>query len=122
MAHEAKELTAPGNNPKGKLAQARAFQGGLSLIPQILVIRQKRFRKNKMRMKAKIIKNILLLFFKQDPEAFKEICKLSWVDGNVVGKGRMPNQSLPSSLPCELMSRCVLLPGFRGKTTLDYQG
>lgn len=36
---------------------------GLYLIPQMLGIRQKRLRKNKIRVKAKTIKDISLLFF-----------------------------------------------------------
>lgn len=62
------------------------------LIPQMLGVRQKRFGKDQMRIKAKTIKNIWLLFLKQDPKAFKEICKWYWIDVNVVGKKQMHNQ------------------------------
>lgn len=46
---------------------------GLYLIPQMLGIRQKRLRKNKIRVKAKTIKDIsLLFFFNKTPKHLKK--------------------------------------------------
>ena len=86
MAHETK-VTITG------MIQGEDWPGpGLYLIPQMLGIRQKRLRKNKMRVKAKTIKDIsLLFFFRQDPKTFKEICKLMWMWWGFPGSWEVKN-------------------------------
>ena len=71
-----------------------------------------------MRIKAKTIKNILLLPFKQDPKAFKEKCTLFWDGVNVARKGPLQHQLFPSILQWG----CMQVPGFKTQPALDYQG
>lgn len=112
MAYETKEVTAPGTIQREGWSRPELSRR-IYLIPHMLGIRQKRFGKDQMRIKAKTIKNILLLFLKQDPKAFKEICKWYWIDVNVVGKKQMHNGFFSSFSQCEFVSGCMFISGFR---------